>query len=316
MYTADSFVGRNVIITGANTGIGFEAALKLIQCNAAKVIIAVRTISKGETAQWEIESRIGRKGVIEVWQLDMLNYASIKAFANRVTTELDRLDYAILNAGVIPASFEQSTYGWETTLQVNTISTVLLSLLLLPKLKASKRDDAFTPVLELISSGTHQRAQLHPEVSDTEQNPLQVYNNASVFSPQAQYGLSKLYLMYCLPHLVKLADSRVHVFAVCPGATKSDLARNMIANYPYLKPVLLLMYLFIFKSAEQGSRIYLSGLMLGDKGNGRFYQYDQIQEPAALLVGKEAEARGDRVWSAVVETLAKEVEEVKYLAAR
>lgn len=304
------------MITGANTGIGYEAALKLVRCNAARVIIAVRTTSKGEAAKQDIESKTGRKGVVEVWQLDMLDYASIKAFADRATQEIHRLDYAILNAGVMPATFEQSKYGWETTLQVNTLSTVLLSLLLLDKLQASKRDDNFTPVLELISSGTHQRVQLLPEANDTKQNPLEVYNNAPTFSPQAQYALSKLYLMHCLPHLVKLANSQVHVVAVCPGATQSDLSRNVIAEHPYLKPVLFFMYALMFKTAEQGSRIYMSGLTLGEKGNGRFWQYDEVQEPAPLLLGTEAKAREERVWKAVVEALAKDVKQVKRLAAQ
>jgi NAD(P)-dependent dehydrogenase (short-subunit alcohol dehydrogenase family) len=80
-------------------GLGFEAALKFAQCDADRVVLAVRSIAKGEQAQKEIERRTGRKGCISVWKLDMADYASIQAFAKRADTELDHLDIAVLNAG-------------------------------------------------------------------------------------------------------------------------------------------------------------------------------------------------------------------------
>lgn len=98
--TRPSFSGQTVVVTGSNVGIGFEAAVKFVALGAAKVILGVRTVSKGERAAEQIEARTGRKGVTEVWQVDMLDYASVKAFASRATNELDDLDVAVLNAGV------------------------------------------------------------------------------------------------------------------------------------------------------------------------------------------------------------------------
>lgn len=67
---------------------------------------------------------------------------------------LDYLDIVVMNAGVLLASYEQAAYGWEKTLQVDLLSTTLLGLLLMPKLKTSKTDK-FTPVLELVSTSNH-----------------------------------------------------------------------------------------------------------------------------------------------------------------
>ena len=64
--TKPSFKGRNILITGANVGLGFEVAVKFVQLGADKVILGVRTLSKGETARRQIEERAGRKGVVEV----------------------------------------------------------------------------------------------------------------------------------------------------------------------------------------------------------------------------------------------------------
>ena len=60
--TRPDFAARNIIVTGANAGLGFEAAAKFVELGAHKVILAVRTLSKGEEAQRQIEARTGRKG--------------------------------------------------------------------------------------------------------------------------------------------------------------------------------------------------------------------------------------------------------------
>lgn len=102
--TRPSFEGRNVIVTGANVGLGYEAAFKFVQLGANKVILAVRTLSKGEDAKRRIDAQAGRKNVTEVWHLDMLDYDSIKAFADKAN-ELDHLDVVCLNAGIVASKY-------------------------------------------------------------------------------------------------------------------------------------------------------------------------------------------------------------------
>lgn len=92
-----SFAGQTIIVTGSNTGLGLEAARHFVRLNASKVILAVRTIKKGEDAKSSIEQTTGRTGVVEVWQLDMANYESVKQFAKRCEG-LDRLDVVLENA--------------------------------------------------------------------------------------------------------------------------------------------------------------------------------------------------------------------------
>lgn len=69
-----------------------------VRLNAAKVIIACRTPAKGAAAQADIEAARGRKGVVEVWQLDLESYDSIRAFVKRANA-LPRLDIMVNNAG-------------------------------------------------------------------------------------------------------------------------------------------------------------------------------------------------------------------------
>ena len=104
--------------------------------NAARVIIAVRTISKGETAAADIaRSQPKSKTKIEVWQVDLSNYETVKAFAERVKT-LDRLDALIQNAGILTTVFSVAE-GQESTITVNVIGATLLVLSVYPKLQES-----------------------------------------------------------------------------------------------------------------------------------------------------------------------------------
>jgi retinol dehydrogenase 12 len=64
----------------------------------------------------------------------MARFSSVLAFANKIKTECDRLDIAVLNAGILHMKFHSTPDGWEEVLQVNVIATGLLAVLLLPKL--------------------------------------------------------------------------------------------------------------------------------------------------------------------------------------
>ena len=274
--TKPSFAGRNVIVTGANVGLGLEAAVKFVTGGAKKVILAVRSLDKGAKAKTDIEARTGRKNVVEVWPLDMLNYTSIKAFAARATNELEHLDFAVLNAGIIAGSHSLSTYGWEKTMQVNVISTTYLALLLMPKLKASFTPD-FTPVLEIVGSANHF---LTKPKAEAWKSPLGTYNGPKGYSGPSQYSLSKLYVMYAEKHLADMALSPktgkpdVYVVVVDPGPTQSNIARDYSGGLWNI--VKYLFKILLQRTTEEGARTYISGVTLGEKGHGRYWQDDEL----------------------------------------
>lgn len=98
-YPIHDCSGRTIIVTGSNTGLGKEAVRHFVRLNAEKVIIACRSSAKGEAAKQDVEASTGRKGVVDVWPLDLTDYESVKAFAQRAKS-LSRLDVALLNAGI------------------------------------------------------------------------------------------------------------------------------------------------------------------------------------------------------------------------
>jgi NAD(P)-dependent dehydrogenase (short-subunit alcohol dehydrogenase family) len=189
-----------------------------VSFGASKVILAVRSLKKGEDSQREIEQRTGRHDCIEVWQLDLGSYDSIRAFAQRAE-KLPKLDIAILNAGVYNFEYKTSQYGWEEDLQVNALSTAYLALLLLPKLRTSATDTGERPVLELVGSGLHATLRLTAEEKNAE-SFLQIVNDPGRHTKERSYAASKLVVMYVMETLAEMAkDSSgepvVIVNAVC-----------------------------------------------------------------------------------------------------
>ena len=153
-YPDKDFTNQTIVVTGANAGLGLEAARHFARLNADKVILAVRNLSKGEAAKKSIEESTGKKNTVEVWHLDLSSYGSVKEFAARIRT-LDRLDAVVENAGI--ATFKYVTAeDNESTITTNVVSTFLLALLVLPKLHETGQKYKTTPRLTIVSSDVHQ----------------------------------------------------------------------------------------------------------------------------------------------------------------
>jgi NAD(P)-dependent dehydrogenase (short-subunit alcohol dehydrogenase family) len=148
------FSGETIIVTGSNTGLGLEAARHLSSLNAALIILAVRNQAKGEAAKKFILESTGQPSTtIEVWDLDMQSYESIKAFCANAN-KLRRLDAVLENAGIATKHFK-IVAGYESTVTTNVIGTFLLALGLLPKLKQSAAEYNIQPRLSIVASDVH-----------------------------------------------------------------------------------------------------------------------------------------------------------------
>ena len=280
-----SFSGKTVLITGANTGLGFEAAKHFLALDAARLIVAVRSLEKGNSARERLLQAFPSKNdTIDVLPLDMNSYDSIKNFAEIINSRYQCLDVALLNAGVSNRLYSVSPEGWEETLQVNTISTALLALLLLPKLRASKRDENY-PHMVIVSSGLYTGVtanELGVE-SGTPKDILKGCNDsADRFAAgygMRQYSISKLLVMFVVRELAALSttpggEPEVLVTSCCPGACVTDLGRQY--NRWYERLAMLLLAPIITKTVEEGSRTLVSATALGSESQGAYWKNDQL----------------------------------------
>jgi protochlorophyllide reductase len=124
--------GKTAVITGANSGIGYEAA-RMLAIKDARVVLAVRNTAKGGKAAREIRS-IGPQADLEVMALDLASLASIRSFAALFMAGHDRLDLLINNAGVMAIPRRKTIDGFEMQFGTNHLGHFALTGLLLPLL--------------------------------------------------------------------------------------------------------------------------------------------------------------------------------------
>jgi NAD(P)-dependent dehydrogenase (short-subunit alcohol dehydrogenase family) len=114
--------------------------------------MGVRNISAGETAKAKIEAETGKTGVAEVWAIDLSSYNSVKVFAKKAL-ELERIDGLIENAGVA-AGPGQLVEGHNMNVTVNVLSTILLAVMLLPKMSQDAHRLSTLPHIAIVVSGS------------------------------------------------------------------------------------------------------------------------------------------------------------------
>lgn len=146
------FDDKTVIVTGSNVGLGLEAARHFARLGAARVILAVRDLDKGELAKKSIDQTLSfSPSPIAVWKLDLSSYGSVQEFAARVNKDLDRVDVVCENAGIATGIF-RITERDESTITTNVVSPFLLAFLLLPKLKETGKRFNTLPIITFTSS--------------------------------------------------------------------------------------------------------------------------------------------------------------------
>jgi len=187
------------------------------------LILAVRDTEKGEAAKIEILQ--GRPGVgLEIWKLDYDSYDSIIAFGKRVQA-LDRLDYALLNAGVKQMQYTTSKLGHETNVQINHIGTSLVSLQILPALQKTANVFKKPSRLTIVSSEVHFWT---PFKERTASKILKRMDEKDSFGTQmSRYYTTKLLNVLWTRELAEKVDgSQVIINTVNPGFCYSGLHRH------------------------------------------------------------------------------------------
>ena len=129
--------GKNVIVDGANTGIGFETAKALAKLGA-HVFVACRTKEKGVAA---VESIVKDGGMATFLELNLASLKSVKSFAETFIAKFKTLDILVLNAGVDMMEYQETEDGIEMNWGVNHVAHFELTRLLLPAFENSVHED-------------------------------------------------------------------------------------------------------------------------------------------------------------------------------
>ncbi|KAG1824295.1 hypothetical protein EV424DRAFT_1395164, partial [Suillus variegatus] len=250
--TADLY-GKTVLVVGANVGIGLEASKHFARMRPARLIIACRSEAKGKVALAEIGQETGYNGC-ELWTVDLANFASVTAFADKFENEGGDLHILVMNAAIALPDYQSTTDGWETILQVNHLATSLLSLLLIPQLVAAGRKSSTPSRMVIVSSGV--LYWLTPAQGiKTSSKPLEKLSSEE-WHMQSRYQESKLFNLF----FVRALTNRLQSDSVIHNYVRAWYEKP---TFSFVKIALAIQERLLAWTAEQGSRQLVFGAVGG-----------------------------------------------------
>ncbi|XP_059047272.1 retinol dehydrogenase 13-like [Achroia grisella] len=230
-----------VVVTGANNGIGREAAWEFAW-RGAKVFMACRNMEKCESVRRDMVLETGNKYVY-CRPCDLGSLASVRQFVERFKSEEPHLHVLVNNAAVMETPKSVTADGFETQLGVNHMGHFLLTNLLLDTIKAS------TPSrVVVVTCGAHRRGEIHK--ADL--------NMSTEYTPATAYAQSKLANVLFARELGRrMLDTGVTVAAVDPGFTDTDITRHLAMMKSITRFIVYPMFWPVMKTPKIGSQVIL-----------------------------------------------------------
>lgn len=282
--------GRTVVVTGANTGLGYHTAAALA-FHGAHVVLAVRNLDKGNAALSRIVAA-KNDAQVTLTELDLSSLASVRRAADELRSAYPRIDLLINNAGVMWTPKELTADGFELQFGTNHLGHFALTGLLLDHL-LGVRDSR---VVTVSSLGHRMRAAIHFD-------DLQWERSYSRIGAYGQSKLANLLFTYELQRRLSAAQQArkepTIAVAAHPGGSATELARNVPR---ILRPLNALAPL-LFQSAEAGALPTLRAATDPAVEGGQYYGPDGLGEQRGhpMLVQSSAQSHDAelqrRLWS-------------------
>lgn len=246
--------GKIVIVTGANSGLGFEAA-KVLAGKRAIVVLACRNLQKAAAAQLLIQHKVPN-AVTEIIPLDLGNLDSVQNFAAIFKKKYKRLDVLLNNAGLMAGSYQQTIDGFERHFGTNHLGHFALTGLLLNTLQETPDSRIVT-----VSSLAHRMGTIDFD------NLL--YEGGVGYKPMAAYGRSKLanlLFTYELQRKLTRKGSSTIAVAAHPGVAVTHMA-------PYIKfsKIILPLAKVVLQSPDRGAYAELRAATDPEVQGGTYY---------------------------------------------
>lgn len=247
--------GRVIIVTGGNSGLGYES-VKAFAEKGAQVILTSRNIEKGEKAKNDIGQI---KGKIDVMQVDLASFDSIKSFAKLFTSKYKRLDVLMNNAGIMTTPYHLTKDGLEAQNGVNHYGHFLLTGLLIDLIRKTPGSRVVN-----VSSNAHKQGKMDFD------NLL--FENGNGYTPIKSYGRSKLKnLLFTLELQNRFNTNQIDALAVSahPGVAETNLAQHLEDKiwFKLLTPLFKL----IAQSQAKGALPQIRAAVDPDVKGGEYY---------------------------------------------
>jgi NAD(P)-dependent dehydrogenase (short-subunit alcohol dehydrogenase family) len=293
-----SQMGWRALVTGANSGIGFYAALELAR-KGAHVLLGARDRVKGEAAAARIRAEV-RDAKVELVVLDLASLASVRAVAEVELARGEGLDLLINNAGVMaPKLREVTADDFEMQFGVNVLGHFALTALLLPALERAATHSEPAPRVVTIASIAHKRGRI-------DFDNLQAERRYDAMAAYRQSKLADLMFALELDRRLGAAGSRVISVAAHPGVAHTPLflrTEHKGVERVVRKGMGVAIRLFL-NSAAQGAVPTLFAATAPEAESGGYYGpqgYEEMRggDVGAAIISAQAQDRGiaARLWS-------------------
>lgn len=230
--------GKTIIVTGGNSGLGYEAVKALAGKNA-EVILACRSIKKGEAAKIEV-LKIHPKAIISVMEIDLMDLRSIHSFADEFHSKHTKLDILINNAGIMMTPYSLTKDGFESQIGTNHLGHFALTGLLLKTLKKTPKSRVVT-----VSSIAHKNGTMNFK------NLL--FEKGLGYSPMKAYGQSKLSNLLFSYELQRIFETnKIDCISVAAHPGVSDTNLFVHAAPKWLMKLFRPLFLLFIQPAEMG----------------------------------------------------------------
>lgn len=274
--------GRVAIVTGSNTGLGFDTARVLAQ-KGARVVLAVRDVKKGMAAAERIRAHAPGAD-LDVQELDLGSLASVRVAAAALRAEHPRIDLLINNAGVMIPPKSLTPEGFELQFGTNHLGHFALTGLLLDRLL-----DVPGSRVVIVGSLAHKAGRINFDDLQWERR----YSRAAAY---AQSKLATLMFGYELHR--RLAAASSDTIAVCahPGYTNSELMRNA---WKPLQPLIAFGSPWVGQTPAQGALPQLRAATDSGVKGGQYWGPDGFMELKGYpkLVRSSARSHDTDVWA-------------------
>ncbi|MCA1271046.1 SDR family NAD(P)-dependent oxidoreductase [Streptomyces sp. 7G] len=279
-----------VLVTGATSGIGRETA-KALLLQGHTVVLHGRSREKLVTVKDELAAKTGNSD-IDVLVADLESLAAVKRVANEFSEKYDRLDVLVNNAGnQYGGTWQATAEGHERTMTVNLFAPVLLSLLLVDRLRKSPHGRIVT-----VSSASHAQGG-RPYLDDIELKDHYSYVRA--------YGLSKLYVIWAMrslrEHLLKQGIETIDVNCTHPGMARTNLGES--DQRPFLMRLVFAAAIPFMSSVEKGAQSTIHAAT-SQEAEGLSDQYFGPKGQEKVSERHHTPANQQRVWDYCHEVVA------------
>lgn len=257
--------GRVAIVTGSNTGLGFETAAELARAGAT-VVLACRDTTKAAIAADSIRSRT-KNGAVEVLALDLGDLSSVRDAAAETLDRWPRIDLLIDNAGVMIPPKSTTADGFELQFGTNHLGHFAFTGLVLDGLTATPGSR-----IVVVSSIAHSDGQMRWDDLQWERS----YNRMAAYS---QSKLANLLFVFELDRRLRLAELPTIALAAHPGVSSTELARHIPgANLPGVKQLVGGLLSATLNSAADGALPSLRAATDPDAMGGAYYGPNGFRE--------------------------------------